>query len=368
MLKKDGNSLKTDRELSEIARIWYKEDNEIETVLKKLLEANKMITVFRMLVSENGGDMEGLINSELYQIDETTRKLVCSVNTSDLPFSALECDPRTNVDRIYPWHWHSYFQVVYVLEGVITYCLPSGTHRFVKGDIGFINVNVLHMFECESIRETRFVEFFIAPDFLCGSPDSAIYQRYLRPIVENPDFDIYHFDYYEDVTKDMADLLMNAFRCYQERKLYYEMVVHGFISSFWIAFLQHTEGYRMEHPSRQTTLRLQKMILYINDHYSEKLTLTQIAKAGLCSERECDRVFMQNLHISPLKYLQKLRLQQASILLLNPYLSITEIAHVCGFPDVSSFGKAFRGQYENSPREYRKMQTQVPSVMHGGRK
>ena len=52
-------------------------------------------------------------------------------------------------------------------------------------------------------------------------------------------------------------------------------------------------------------------------------------------------------------YLQKLRIQQALLLLVDPDLSITEIAHSVGYSDSSYFARVFKQEVGESPKVYR---------------
>jgi AraC-like DNA-binding protein len=66
--------------------------------------------------------------------------------------------------------------------------------------------------------------------------------------------------------------------------------------------------------------------------------------------------FRQTFGVSPLEYLTQLRIAQARRLLENPahrHLSITEIAHLCGFMDSGYFGRIFRRESGLAPAAYR---------------
>ncbi|MBQ8309504.1 MAG: helix-turn-helix transcriptional regulator [Clostridia bacterium] len=66
------------------------------------------------------------------------------------------------------------------------------------------------------------------------------------------------------------------------------------------------------------------------------------------------RIFMENAHVSPVKYLNYLRCEQAKNLLLTSNLSIKEISESIGFSDPLYFSRAFKKSVGISPLEYRK--------------
>ena len=54
-----------------------------------------------------------------------------------------------------------------------------------------------------------------------------------------------------------------------------------------------------------------------------------------------------------MSYLQKLRIQQAMLLLASPDLSITEVAHTGGYNDSSYIARVFKQEVGESPKNYR---------------
>ncbi|MBQ2082603.1 MAG: helix-turn-helix transcriptional regulator [Lachnospiraceae bacterium] len=67
------------------------------------------------------------------------------------------------------------------------------------------------------------------------------------------------------------------------------------------------------------------------------------------------RLFNQYMHMSFSSYLANLRVRNATNLLLNDELSITECAFMAGFQSTTSFNRVFHDVTGYSPREYKKM-------------
>ena len=106
--------------------------------------------------------------------------------------------------------------------------------------------------------------------------------------------------------------------------------------------------------------RLTKMLEIIHEHYGEKLTLRDIARAANIGERECLRCFQRTIQISPIQYLLKYRVMQgASMLLQVPQKSIAQISCDCGFESPGHFTKMFKRYFACTPKEYRCMGTEI---------
>jgi len=78
---------------------------------------------------------------------------------------------------------------------------------------------------------------------------------------------------------------------------------------------------------------------YIQENLDQKLTLDLLAEKANMSKSTLNRHFERNLHISPMQYVMECRLEKAKSLLLRGTLSKTEVAHLCGFFDISHMNK-----------------------------
>lgn len=95
---------------------------------------------------------------------------------------------------------------------------------------------------------------------------------------------------------------------------------------------------------------------YINNHYQQKLSIDEMAKAMSIDRSYLFKLFKQFTNASPSNYIQKIRLEKASLLLINTELSITDIAFKVGFKSGSYFSELFNKYYLMSPKEYRNME------------
>ena len=69
--------------------------------------------------------------------------------------------------------------------------------------------------------------------------------------------------------------------------------------------------------------------------------------------RAFERQFQATFHLTPHRFLRKLRLRIASRALMETDKSLADIALQCGFADQSHFSREFRRQFGRTPREYR---------------
>jgi AraC-like DNA-binding protein len=103
-----------------------------------------------------------------------------------------------------------------------------------------------------------------------------------------------------------------------------------------------------------TSLLVKQTIAYLQKNYAQHLTRQQMARAVGVSEDYLGRIFLQELGLSPMEYLNRYRIKEAKVLLRHTFTSVTDVASQVGFDDPAYFSRAFRKQVGVSPRAYRK--------------
>lgn len=101
---------------------------------------------------------------------------------------------------------------------------------------------------------------------------------------------------------------------------------------------------------------LLKIRSFIHENYCNSLSVGDIAQAAGISPATLRRRFARYLHITPLDYLNRLRLERAAAMLKNSDMPVKEISFSCGFNSPLYFSEAFRKSFGCAPGAYRKQQ------------
>ena len=159
-------------------------------------------------------------------------------------------------------------------------------------------------------------------------------------------------DWQKDILSEMEKL-----RCYCEKNIEKKMSSIIFsVCRIWEKLANFRQEIPVTDPSQvrsPSQIRLQQMLAFIRRHYSEPITLGDIAGAANISQSEAARCFKKNLDVTPFNYLILYRLEVAKAMLQSSETSITEIAMQCGFESVSYFDRVFRKYYWLTPKEFR---------------
>ncbi len=103
-------------------------------------------------------------------------------------------------------------------------------------------------------------------------------------------------------------------------------------------------------------LIIQDAVNYIHNNYTNEL-LSISALAEMCNiTPEYFRALFKNFYgVSPLEYINNLKINHAKEMLESDLFSVTEAALSSGFSDISHFSRVFKKVTQYSPTEYKKI-------------
>lgn len=109
----------------------------------------------------------------------------------------------------------------------------------------------------------------------------------------------------------------------------------------------------IEKAEKTTPSMVNKILEYFQYSYSKRITLDELARMFATNRTSLNSLFNEVFGISAIAYLNKIRIQNATLLLSNTSIPLCDIAEKTGFSDESYFSKAFKKSTGKSPREFR---------------
>ncbi len=104
----------------------------------------------------------------------------------------------------------------------------------------------------------------------------------------------------------------------------------------------------------RTSRTAQKILDYINDHYTEKITLEDVADEVGLSRFRVAHLIKEVTGKTIIQHIRQLRIQRAIQLLETTDTHYADVAYELGFSDQSYFIKQFREHTGTTPAKYRK--------------
>ena len=111
-------------------------------------------------------------------------------------------------------------------------------------------------------------------------------------------------------------------------------------------------SFNSEMPSYNSR-RIEKIMEYLNNNFSENVTLAEVAKIAGMAEVSLSRFFKFRTGKTFIDTLNEVRLGNTARMLIDTTNSINEIAYKCGFNNMSNFNRIFKKKKECTPKEFR---------------
>ncbi len=115
-------------------------------------------------------------------------------------------------------------------------------------------------------------------------------------------------------------------------------------------------SFNIETPSYNSR-RIEKIMTFLNNNFSENITLADVAKIAGMAEVSLSRFFKFRTGKTFIDTLNEVRLGHASRMLIDTTNSINEVAYKCGFNNMSNFNRIFKKKKDSTPKEFRQTYT-----------
>ena len=273
--------------------------------------------------------------------------------SAGFPLSVYQTDfaalPYTPVS----WHWHEDFQLCWVNRGAVRFQVVGQEYVLKEGAGLFINCRLAHMAEPAS-QDGSYYGMNFHPDLICPRRDSELYRRMVLPLIRPGAASAFVFR--RDSAQGAAlDRAFRQIRTLSERELpERELLIQSELLRAWPGILQ-MGGSSGEAVSASGNRRLKELLVYVSEHYGEKITLAHLAGRVHISEGECSRFFKKITGMTPFQYILWYRIERSKELLRQGEGTIAEIAQETGFASQSYYALCFHRQEGCTPGEYRRL-------------
>lgn len=290
----------------------------------------------------------------IYSVPQTkNRQEILERGTPLFPCSIYDRDVRQYITGEIPPHWHHEMELFFLIEGHAHITLADAGFDLEPGEGCFVNSNTLHGVFCPFDNICHYHSIVFDPCILSGFPGSAYDLLYIRPFIEqgSPVCIFRPNDHLHG--SEISEFFQTAFAACESEAHGYEFEVHYALSHILLLLKEQSQKTTIRQ-SRTQELRMKQMLSWLDEHYMEQVTVSQLADAvGICV-RECQKTFSNTLHTTPMKYLNRRRIAVAAEFLVSNDMPVSEIGVCCGFDSPSYFTKQFKALTGITPKEYRR--------------
>lgn len=252
------------------------------------------------------------------------------------------------------FHYHNFYEILYVLEGEYSSLVEDKCYRMKKGDFLLIDQNCMHRYQYDEEKHdsSRRIILWISAQMLSSLGNEG---TDLAACFRKKESCAYHFPiYYEELLQGyLLKLAMTKMQESVDPEMK-KLMDKGLLTLFftYLNVLCEKKEYQFAEGGLVRDPMVEQVSEYIDAHLTEKITVDMLAEQAHMSKYYFLRKFKENTGMTVHTFLINKRLIEACEALKRG-ASVTESFQVSGFSDYSSFLRNFRETYGVSPGKYR---------------
>lgn len=241
-------------------------------------------------------------------------------------------------NRSFSAHFHSNIEVMYVERGELDVSIAGEKRILTKGSVAVAESYAVHSVSvnADSLVRIAIIPLIHIPDFSLAHRNLSFSSAFLEPCEESRAIEQL-FETYQGISPQNSAMIGKGFA----------YILLGMLTD---ALGTVPIG---EHVKDGVAVAGQ-MLRYMDEHYTERLTLEKIAVELGYHKDYLSRIFNKTIGTGFSQHLSTMRLRFAVQLIRTTDLSLDEIADRSGFGNPHSFYDVFKENYQCTPGAYRK--------------
>lgn len=286
-------------------------------------------------------------------VDSARRELE-KHGTENFPMTVNHDDLWSFEGKNVPIHWHNDLEINLIREGEAVFQVYQKSYRVRTGEGFLLNRNVPHSCSSPGNEHVRYSTILVRPDFLYGDFGSDVERKCFQPFLQNSAIPCIYLTGFDENGKEILQKLNQVEEAFDRKRFCYELKIKGLLCE---AFAMILYGHRQEltkfvSANLQELERLEKMLNYLNMHFTEVISLQDLADQVHLSREVCCRLFKKMTGKTITGYLEEYRVNKSFSLVQSGQYSMIQITEMVGFSNPSRFASAFRKRFGCNPGEY----------------
>ncbi len=255
-------------------------------------------------------------------------------------------------------HWHDNIEIIRMLEGHALFYIGSQPIEALPGDILFVNSGQLHSGYSMDNTHVRYDAIVIHPSLLVNQSPDPYQLKYISPFLKGQmQFpgkicreDIKH--------RRLQECIHDIVTEFDLKEPGYELTIKSILVLLVLSVYRNccSNGKERNNYDKyaRDTESFKKLVTYIENHYDEKISISEAASIVNLSPNYFCKAFKKVTGRGFVEYINLYRVNIAVELLQSTSLPITEIATKVGFCNINYFDKIFKQYKKYSPSQSRK--------------
>ncbi|MBU5444158.1 AraC family transcriptional regulator [Paenibacillus sp. MSJ-34] len=258
----------------------------------------------------------------------------------------------------YPVHWHTAAEIIMPLENRYTVIVNDTTYVLEPGDILILPPGELHEIVAPEDGKRIILQFDFSLLYHLKGFDSAFHL--LRPSC------LIAGKRHQELSRSLQQLLLDLKDEYFGNSLLKEPAAYALLIQFFVLIGRNVingeaRSHKTKGPKYHKNIdKFLKVCNYMNEHCTEDIQVEELAELAGFSKFHFTRLFKEFIGMSYYDYLNQHRIMHAERLLIDPNISVTEVAMRSGFGSLATFNRVFKAYKKCTPTQYKPLYNSRP--------
>lgn len=253
-------------------------------------------------------------------------------------------------ENIHNMHFHNLLEIGYCHYGDGDLVIEDDTYRFDAGMISCIPANYLHVTRSDANVRAFWEYIYISPEDIVRQWGKSTQEtRQIMDAVGRKSF----FVKVEECPA-IAALIRAIFVEMQHRSAHYRECVRGMAYALLFEIARFNDMGEGQSAGKSISLQLGSAIEYVDKNYPNNFKIADLANECHMSETHFRRIFQEKMNMTPVEYVNFVRVRKACGLIDKTDISMEDVAEKVGFVTPSTFNRNFRRIIGTSPYQWKK--------------
>lgn len=289
-----------------------------------------------------------MIHSELFKRSKENRQH----STSFVPYGYYECRLPEMFINV-PMHWHPEFEIDYILEGCGDFVLGDEKLTLSAGDILILPPDMLHAVYLTEENFLSYDALVFHSNMLGANSNDRSTVDCIHPIISGTTKICNHIPHNLPNIDEFKSCVSNIFSSARKNSSHYDLLLKSELMHLFWLLDGNQQLAKKGAPTPKNSSLIRPALEYISEHFSENITVEQLASLLHLSKSHFMSCFKKAVGISAIEYLTQYRINYACEQLILTNLPIAEISLTSGYDNLSNFNRHFKKIVGQTPKEYR---------------
>lgn len=274
-------------------------------------------------------------------------------STALIPYSFYECRLPYDFMNV-PMHWHSEFELAYVVRGQGIFTCGSERPLARAGDLMLILPNVLHAaYPCPR-QELIYHALVFSPVMLGAGAYDRCTAECIRPLMNGSRSCRSLIPQNAKAYARIKECAGQIFSCSSSASPQKDLLLKSeLLRLFWLLEMEKPAFFRQEAKDGYGE-SIRPALEYMRKNFRDDISIEQLAGITHLSKSYFMSSFKKAVGFGAIQYLSHLRISAACEALSSTEKRVCEIAFDCGYGNISHFNRQFKEMMGCSPNAYRK--------------